>query len=175
MKTFLTLFCIGVLATSISTPSAIAQDTPQNADSTKKTSDYKDVSLEELSNFSVDELSSIGGYKGSIFEDIFKLSNTASKVSEKPWESPSVLSVVSAKEIAAFGAMTLADVLDRLTSTFMMGTFLCPNNMLSMRGDNTEHHQTRILVLIDGRPMRESYNEGTKEAAYHTIPTLVPV
>ncbi|MFY7999448.1 MAG: TonB-dependent receptor plug domain-containing protein [Candidatus Kapaibacteriota bacterium] len=170
MKTFLTLLCIGVFAISISTPSATAQDTPPNADSTKKTSDYKDVSLEDLSNFSVDELSTVGIYKGSIYEDIFKSSNTASKTAEKPWEAAATLTIITAKEIEAFGATSLFQAIDRITSIYALSTPAYPQNILSIRGDNTDQYNNRVLILLNGRPVRESMFLGENRAIYTMLP-----
>jgi len=171
MKTLFTIFCLSVLATSVFTSFGYSQDVPPKTDSTsKKTNDYNDVSLEDLSSFSVDELSTVGIYKGSIYEDIFKSSNTASKTAEKPWEAAATLTVLTAKEIEAFGATSLLQAIDRITSLYTLSTPAYPQNIISIRGDNTDQYNNRVLILLNGRPMRESMFLGENRALYTMLP-----
>jgi len=96
--------------------------------------------------------------------------STASKSSEKIQDAPGIITVVSHQEIEAFGANSLVDVLDRVTSFYMLGTFFLPENMVSIRGDNTSQFNTRVLVLLNGRPVRESLQGGHNSPIYTMMP-----
>lgn len=175
MKSFILLFVIAAAMCHAEYRPATSYYAAQpssllGADTTKKESDYKDVSLEELSNFSVDELNTVGIYKGSIYEDIFKSSNTASKTADKPWEAAATLTVITAKEISAFGANNVVQVIDRITSMYALSTPAYPQNMISIRGDNTDQYNNRVLILLNGRPMRESMFLGENRAIYTMLP-----
>jgi len=136
-----------------------------------------------LSFFIVSDLFSQGtasiSPKDSTQEDVFSLSiedlmnlkvTTASKNAETIQQAPAIISVVSAKTIEGFGAITLAEVLDRLTSTYMISTSFAPDGMLSIRGKQTEHYNTNVLILLDGRPLRESFHGGYNGLIYHMFP-----
>jgi outer membrane receptor for ferrienterochelin and colicins len=81
---------------------------------------------------------------------------TASKQEEKVTEAPGIIEVVTADEIKRFGATQLTDVLNRLTSVYFTGSHLFRDNVPSIRGDLSTHNDTHNLVLIDGRPYRNS-------------------
>lgn len=111
----------------------------------------------------------------SIFDlDIESLMNikviTASKSAESIQDAPAVMTIVTAKEIEAFGAMKLWEVLDRLTSTCVMGSHFSPQGMVTIRGKITENYNTKILILMDGRPMRESVTGGYNHIIYDMFP-----
>ncbi|EAY31851.1 TonB-dependent receptor plug domain-containing protein [Microscilla marina] len=95
---------------------------------------------------------------------------TTSKKAESITEAAGIISVVTQKEIEAFGALSLVDVLDRLSSIYVLSTYAYPNNMVSIRGDNTAQYNNRVLILLDGRPMRESLFLGENRAIYSMIP-----
>lgn len=79
----------------------------------------------------------------------------ASKREETVQDAPGIVSVLSKEEIRNFGARTLFDLLNQLPSIYMLGSFGFPQNLISIRGDNFAHFNTRVLLLIDGRPLRE--------------------
>ena len=86
--------------------------------------------------------------------------SVASKREERISEAPSVISVVTAEEIAAFGGKNLKDVLGRITSMqgFRSHFF---SHVTSVRGQNLKHSINEILFLVNGRPFRTSWNGGT--------------
>ena len=81
---------------------------------------------------------------------------TPSKTEERLLEAPSVVSVISWKEIEGYGANTLFDVLDRAAGLYIYGSYYLPNNMITINGDATSHYCTHVLLLIDGRPFHSS-------------------
>ncbi len=104
-------------------------------------------------------------------EELLNMSITStSKSSEKLSDAPGIVSVVTAQDIANYGALSLLDVLDRLASIYVLGTYFLADNMVSIRGDNSEQFNTRVLVLLDGRPFRESVYGGDNRALYTMFP-----
>jgi len=68
----------------------------------------------------------------------------------------SVVSVVTSAEIQRFGARHLRDVIDRLPNTQVIGSQLYPHNRTSMRGVTQTHLDDKILILLNGRPLRDA-------------------
>ncbi len=95
---------------------------------------------------------------------------TASKSAEKISNAPGIVSVVTREEIANFGSTSLSDVLNRLTSMYMIhaGTFTW--NVASIRGQNISFFDTHTLVLVNGRPMRDGVTGGMNSVFYNAFP-----
>jgi outer membrane receptor for ferrienterochelin and colicins len=81
---------------------------------------------------------------------------TASKSEEKLSDAAAVISIVTAEDIKMYASRDLTDILDRVTGTFIYGSYYLPNNMISIRGEVTSHYCTHILLLLNGRPLRSS-------------------
>src|SRR5262245_44744912 len=91
-------------------------------------------------------------------EDLLNLKVVvASKKLEKLGDTSSVITTISAKEIESFGANNLIEVLERAPSVFSIGTYLHPDNVVSVRGDLGTHYNNHVLILINGRPPRDSH------------------
>jgi len=95
---------------------------------------------------------------------------TASKQEEKLSDAPGILSVVTRDEIDGFGALTLSDVLNRVTSMYMIhaGTFMW--NVGSIRGQNISNSDNHVLILINGRPLRDGMSGGFNNVVYTSFP-----
>ena len=100
--------------------------------------DFSEMSLEDLLNVEV---------------------VTASKQAESVWDAPGIIAVITKEEIKAFGPNQLRDVLElaagintAYASASWFGT--------TIRGGDPSPVSsfTHILLLINGRPVRESYN-----------------
>ncbi len=104
-------------------------------------------------------------------EDLLNLKiTTASKQEETVREAPGIVSIVTAKEIESYGATNLAEVLDRVAGIYMTGSYTLTNNLPVIRGESTAHWATKVLILIDGRPYRDSYLGGTLMAVMNAYP-----
>lgn len=86
------------------------------------------------------------------------------------FDAPSVISTITAAEIAGFGANSLYEVLERATSVYMTGSHFFPQNVSSIRGDLLTHADNHVLLLLNGRPMRESYSGGINFPLYTAFP-----
>ena len=94
-------------------------------------------------------------------EDLMDIEiTTASKVEEKVSDAPGIISIITAWEIEQMGALSLAEVLDRMTGVINMSSFVRPQNSISFRGDLSGDYDNHVLILINGRPTRESLYGG---------------
>ncbi len=123
----------------------LAQD---NADKKSDT-----LSIDELVNMQFDE------------DQLRKnLDNTkveaASKSKENIGTAPGLMTVIGKQEISAFGGNSLTDVLNRVIGMYVAGSYYFPNNLPTVRGDLQTHTASHVLILIDGRPLRESMYGG---------------
>lgn len=94
----------------------------------------------------------------------------ASKNAEKVWDAPGVVSVLNANEIKQFGAKNLVDLLNRLTSVYMLNSYYAPNNFASFRGDSQSNYDNHVLILLNGRPLRESQTSSFNTIIYQAFP-----
>jgi len=111
--------------------------------------DIYDLSLEELMNVEV---------------------TTASKTAEEIHIAAGIISVVTSREIEQFGANNLLEILQRITSTYIVGSFLFPQNVVSVRGNLLTHFNNQTLILINGRPCRESLYSGIDAPIFLAFP-----
>ncbi len=96
--------------------------------------------------------------------------STASRVAEDIFDAPSVVTVLDSAQIEAYGATSLIELLDRMAGVYTLGTVLLPENIIAIRGDNTVHFNTRVLFLLNGRPIREHLQGGTHLAINRMFP-----
>ena len=81
---------------------------------------------------------------------------TASKHSEPLRKAPAIISTIDADQIKNFGARNLLDILDKMPGVYPFSSFIFPQNTLAIRGDLPSHSSPHFLILIDGRPFRET-------------------
>jgi outer membrane receptor for ferrienterochelin and colicins len=98
-------------------------------------------------------------------EDFFEMSieklldievTVASKKSEPTVETPGVVVVVPRNEIELYGDRNLHQLLQRQPSVYTRGSYLYPHNLASFRGNMATHLDLHTLLLINGRPIRDS-------------------
>lgn len=95
---------------------------------------------------------------------------SASKHAEAIADAPSIMSVVTADEIERYGAVNLHDILNRVPSLQVLNSTANPNNALTLRAGSNQHYPNRILFLIDGRPVRDSYGGHLNYGLFLTYP-----
>jgi outer membrane receptor for ferrienterochelin and colicins len=121
----------------------LAQDTSSSLDT------LYSLSLEELMNMNI---------------------VTASKVAEKASDAPGIISTISSREIEQFGGLDLVEILERVTGVVNIGTNTNPQNIVSFRGDLSGESNNHTLILINGRPNRESIYGGLDYSLLLGIP-----
>lgn len=109
--------------------------------------------------------------------DIFELPldalmqiSIASKRPETSQQAPAIISVISAEQIRRYGALNLADLIDRLPNAQTGGSHLYPRNRTSLRGVSQTHLDDKILLLLNGRPIRDAGQGGINGDIYSTFP-----
>ncbi|HLP18320.1 MAG TPA: TonB-dependent receptor [Bacteroidota bacterium] len=95
---------------------------------------------------------------------------TASKKAEKTTDAPGVITTITAEEIKYFGANNISDVLERATSIQTLGSTLLPSNLSTMRGDLRTLYDNHVLLLINGKPIRDGVMGGSNEPVYAGFP-----
>jgi len=95
---------------------------------------------------------------------------TVSKSSEKEFEAPGVISVLTHDDIRRFGGTTLADLLIRIPGLVGSGVFMTDRSVISPRGDQLKPSSSNVLLLINGRPVREVLEGGIKSEMLESFP-----
>ena len=95
---------------------------------------------------------------------------TASKFSEKLSDAAGVVSVVTQDELQRFGGTTLLEVLERVAGLNVSSTFLGDRSLIAVRGDQTRANAGHILILINGRPVREILEGGVSSDILESFP-----
>lgn len=109
---------------------------------------YFDMDLEELLNIRV---------------------SVASKKDETQYEAPGVIVVVPRDEIEIYGDRNLQQLLQRQPSVYVRDVFPYADNVAGFRGDMSSVYEMHTLVLLNGRPIRESA-QGINVNMYKTFP-----
>lgn len=117
---------------------------------TAKDIDLYSLSLEELVNISI--------------------VSATSKQKETAIQAPGIVSYITRDNIQQMGANNLLELLRRLPNIEVPSLFLFRNNMVSIRGQHSDTTDTRVLILLNGRPMRETYNGGVNSPIYDGFP-----
>jgi len=106
--------------------------------------------------------------------DLDSLSNTkvttASKFTEKLSDAPSVITVVSQDEIARFGGITLAEILNRVAGLNISSGFFQDRTTVAIGGDQSRVDSGHVLFLINGRPVREILESGVSTDLLESFP-----
>lgn len=104
-------------------------------------------------------------------EDLMNIKvTTASKFIEPMLLTPAAMSVVTAKDIELMGANNLFEVLERATSIYGLGTYIWEHELMSVRGTVTTQFNVHVLLLLNGRPLREPHQTGYNQPIYMGIP-----
>jgi len=118
-----------------------------------------------------------GGASDPFAMDLDALSNTkvttASKFSEKLSDAPSDISVVSKDELRRFAGLTLLEILERVAGLTGSSAFFADHNTIAARGDQTRTDSGHILILINGRPVREVLEGGVSNDILESFPVSV--
>jgi outer membrane cobalamin receptor len=97
------------------------------------------------------------------------LIEVAAKKKENKSTSTSIVSLITRDDIDRYGATDLFEVLNRVTSMYMLGVPAFPKSATTMRGDSLSV-SAHVLVLINGRPFRDSTYGGFSEAIFRSFP-----
>lgn len=166
------LCAIVLLFTFTAFTDIFAQDASHKNKKKLTRSEILRMNIESLRDLSLEELTDLAGIVGvSSIEELFDLViTTASKSEEKIIDAPGVVSVLTAREMRLFGAQTLKDALNYMTGAAVLVSF-SNRNGISIRGDQQGTlYSNHVLIMIDGRPVRESLYGGAYSAILATFP-----
>ncbi|HVO73604.1 MAG TPA: TonB-dependent receptor [Ignavibacteriaceae bacterium] len=121
--------------------SAIGFSVEIYAQNDSETKDFSEMSLEDLLNMDV---------------------TTVSKSEEKQSDAPGIISVLTKDDLRRFGGMTLMDILERVPGLAPSSVYMTDRAIISPRGDQIQASSAHVLLLLDGRPVRESLEGGIK-------------
>ncbi|MDP3300625.1 MAG: TonB-dependent receptor [Sulfuricurvum sp.] len=108
------------------------------------------------------------------FEDLMNIEVTStSRRAEPQHMAPGVVTVISAQEIEHYGARHLRDVLDRVVGMQILSSRQWGHAKSSIRGMNSTHNEGPVLVLLNGRPMREGTDGGVNFDIYQGFPLAI--
>jgi outer membrane receptor for ferrienterochelin and colicins len=98
---------------------------------------------------------------------------TVSKTAEKLSDAPGVISVITKQEMEMFGGTTLKDVLERVPGLIGSTVYMTDRSTIAPRGDQVLASSSHVLLLINGRPVRESLEGGIKSETFESFPVNV--
>ncbi|MGY6277727.1 TonB-dependent receptor plug domain-containing protein [Methylomonas sp. MgM2] len=116
-----------------------------------------------------DEALSVSKIKAMSLEEILQV-EVVSKKKEDKNTAAGIVSVVTADDIKRYGGNTLADILNRMTSIYMLSTYIWSDSTAAVRGDALTHVNNHTLVLINSRPIRDSAYGGLNETMLRDFP-----
>jgi len=103
-------------------------------------------------------------------EDLMNVEvSVASKKDEPQYEAPGVIVVVPRSEIEIYGDRNLHQLLQRQPSIYTRDVFPYADNVAGFRGDMSTLTEGHTLILLNGRPIRESA-QGINVNMYKTFP-----
>ncbi|MFC2062300.1 TonB-dependent receptor plug domain-containing protein, partial [Elusimicrobiota bacterium] len=95
---------------------------------------------------------------------------TAAKKAEGIYDAPGVITVISRREVEAFAADNLGEILDRLPGSQYLPTNCFRKNTVYIRGQALTPYNNHVLILMNGRPVRDPTTGGLNLAIYNTFP-----
>jgi len=123
-------------------------------------------------SFSADpnESSESVDYFGMDLEELLNVEvYVASKKDEPHYEAPGVIVLVPRSEIEIYGDRNLHQLLQRQPSVYTRNSFVYAENLAAFRGNMSTHAEMHTLILLNGRPIRESA-QGHNVNMYMTFP-----
>ena len=108
---------------------------------------------------------------GMSLEELLDTSvTTASKSDEKESSAPGVMAVVTKDELRRFGGTSLVDILERVPSLISSSNSFNDRRTIAARGDQIRLDSGHVLILINGRPTRESLQGGVSSEVLEAFP-----
>jgi outer membrane receptor for ferrienterochelin and colicin len=112
-------------------------------------------------------------------DDIFEMSledllnqrvTTVSKSKEKTADAPGIVSVLTREDIKRFGGLSLSSVLERIPGLTSTSAAFSDRSIIASRGEQISSTSNHVLLLINGRPVREILEGGVSSEMYETFP-----
>jgi outer membrane receptor for ferrienterochelin and colicin len=96
---------------------------------------------------------------------------TASKEAEPINEAPGVISTLSRDEIDRLGPASLREILTTIPGISASSGYLFDRSSIAVQGDMSKQNTSHVLILINGRPIREVLEGGLSSDILAGFPT----
>lgn len=123
-----------------------------------------------LTSLTVQALTVVEAMDMSLDELLQVQVSTPGKREQGAGQAAAVVQVISAQQIQGYGARNLVDVLERATALYLTGSHFYPNNLTVIRGGLATHANNHTLLLLNGRPLRDSITSGEHFSFFQAFP-----
>lgn len=96
--------------------------------------------------------------------------SVASRRDQSVYEAPGLVTVISRDEIQGFQARHLGDVLNRVVGAQLLSPDVFMDQSLSIRGQSITPYNNHVLILQNGRPIRDPISGGFNGTVYAGYP-----
>jgi outer membrane receptor for ferrienterochelin and colicins len=98
---------------------------------------------------------------------------TASKFEERLSDAPGMVSVISKDDLNRFGGQTLKDIFNKVPGLISATSYFPDRTIICSRGDQIRGNSGHILLLINGRPVREIVDGGDNSDMFESFPVSI--
>ncbi|NIB44550.1 TonB-dependent receptor [Pseudomaricurvus alkylphenolicus] len=95
---------------------------------------------------------------------------TVAKHPEPIADATGIVSVITRDDIERYGSNDLFDLLRRVPGLIAQNSIVFPDNLVSIRGMHSSVIDRRTLLLLDGRPIRDTQSGGSNATFYKSLP-----
>lgn len=118
-----------------------------------------------LASDKTDELFEMG------LDDLLKLDVTAaSKKAERINDAPGIITIISRQEIEGFAARNLGQILNRVAGAQFLSPDVFVDQSMVIRGQEMTPYNNHVLILLNGRPVRDPISGGLNATLYTSFP-----
>lgn len=96
--------------------------------------------------------------------------SVASKKEEDVFDAPGVVSVISRQEIEGYAARNLGEILNKIAGAVLLSPDVFTEQSLVMRGQALTPYNNHVLILLNGRPLRDPISGGMNSPVYAGFP-----
>lgn len=94
----------------------------------------------------------------------------ASKSAESLNAAPGIITVLTTRELEGFAAQNLGQVMNRVVGMAFLSPDIFKDQSVVVRGQETWPYNNHILVLLNGRPMRDPITGGLNGPTWNAFP-----
>lgn len=115
----------------------------------QQSEEFLDMSLEDLMNVKV---------------------TAASKSEEMLKDAPGIVTVISRKDIELYASKSLGELLSKAASFQFMSSNFYQDQQMIIRGQSFTPYDNHVLILLNGRPLRDPISGGLNMTIYNSFP-----
>jgi outer membrane receptor for ferrienterochelin and colicin len=116
----------------------------------------------------------VPGEEPKLDPELLNLLNTPVSVGSKKTESvsqaPGIITVISQAELEGFAARNLGEIMSRVVGMAFLSPDIFVGQSVVIRGQENTPYNNHILVLLNGRPLRDPISGGLNGAIWNAFP-----